>query len=176
MAAATTFSLVAMAVGAAVSAYGAYSQGQAAKSAAQYQAAVAGNNKIMADRAAVDAQQRGEVAADKRREQAAQLIGRQRAVLAGNGVVVDQGSALDITSDTAATGEFEALTIRSNAEREAYQYRAQGENFSSEAQLATMRGDSAAQAGMFGAGSSILNGAGSVANKWYEYGKAGATT
>lgn len=169
----TVASIAATVIGAGVSAYGQMQAGKAAQSAANYQAAVASNNKIIADRAAADALKRGETAESQHRQQVAALKGRQRAVMAGNGVVVDQGSALDITTDTAGQGEFEALTIRSNAEREAYNHKVQGMGFQADAGLLTMRGDSAAQAGMTGAASSLLSGAGAVAGKWYDMKKAG---
>ena len=45
--------------------------------------------------------------------------------MAANGVDLSSGSPLDILGDTAMYGELDALTIRSNAEREAYGYRVQ---------------------------------------------------
>lgn len=159
---------------------GGVQQAQAAKAAgaaqaaqANYQAAVARNNKIIADRKAEDAIKRGKVEELQYRQQVSQLTGRQRAVLAGNGVVIDQGSALDITEDTAARGEFDALTIRSNAEREAYDYRVQGQNFESNARLYDATASNALAAGKSAATGALITGAGSVAQKWYGFKKEG---
>lgn len=164
-----TAALAVAAVGAGVSAYGQYQAGQAAKDQASYQSAVARNNAILAERAAQDALARGELAERKQNIQTAQLLGRQKAVFAANGVDPNLGSALDLTTDTAGFGKLDALTIRANAEREALNYRTQGMNFQGEAGLADARGRSAATAGMIGAGSTALTGAGSVASKWYDY-------
>lgn len=160
-------------LGAAFTAYGQIQQGKAAAAQAEYQAAVGRNNAILAQRAADDARLRGEEAARRKAVDNRQLIGRQRAVLAANGVLVDQGSALDITSDTAEIGKLDELTIRSNAEREALGYEAQGMNFNASSQLNQMRADNALSSGYGAAFGTVLTGAGSVASKWYQFKKEG---
>jgi hypothetical protein len=169
-----TAALIASAASAAAAAYGAYQQGQAGKAQGAYQSAVMRNNQILAERAAQDAVARGDAARIQREQEGAKLKGRQRAVLAGNGVDVNSGSAVDITSDTEADTKFDALMIRSNAEREAGGFRAQGMNFGADAELAQMKGDQAATAGTLGAGASLLGGAGTVAGKWYTFNQSGA--
>lgn len=139
----------------------------ASKASYEYQAAVQRNNQIIAQRQADDARARGAVEADKRRAQAQQLIGRQRAALAGNGVEVDTGSALDITSDTAAAGELDALTVRANAEREALGYETNASNFGAQAGLSDFQASNS-DATLANIGT-LLGGAGSVADKWYKY-------
>ncbi len=146
-------------------------QSQAAgaqRASLEYQSAVQRNNQIIAQRQADDARARGEVEANKKRQQAQQLIGRQRTVLAGNGVEVDTGSALDITSDTAAAGELDALTIRANAEREALGFETNAMNFGSQSQLSSFQA-SQQDASLANAGT-LLGGVGSIADKWYKFG------
>lgn len=164
-----TASLVMAGASAVVGGVGQMQAGAAAKAAGQYQAQVARNNAIIANYNADDALKRGQVEEQKYRGQVSQLVGRQRAVLAANGVVVDEGSALDITSDTRAVGELDALTIRYNSEREAYNYRRQGDNFTSDANLLDMRASQSESAAMLGTVSTLLSGAGSVADKWYQF-------
>ena len=147
--------------------------GQAAAAQADYQAGVARNNQILAERAAKDALERGKIAEHRQQMATQQLIGRQRAVLASSGVKTDVGSALDITVDTAGIGELDALTIRSNAEREALGFRTQGMNFQAEAGLAKARGASALSAGYTGAFGTLLSSGGSVASKWYSFNDKG---
>lgn len=163
-------------IGGAMQFMGAQQQGAAAKSQADYQAAVARNNEILAQRAAADAIARGEVAEGQKRQQNAQLIGRQRAVMASNGVDLGTGSALDIVGDTAAIGELDALTVRSNAAREALGYKTQGMNFAAEANLDQLKGDNAQSAAALTGVSSLIGTAGTVAKQWYgfSYGKPGA--
>lgn len=144
-------------------------QSKAAAGQAEYQAAVGRNNAILAERAAADATLRGEQAERRQRMQIGGVQGRQRAVLAANGVLIDDGSALDLTSDTAAIGEVDALTIRSNAQREALGFRAQGANYSADAQLASMRANNSGS--MLGVAGTVLGGLGSVATKWYGFRK-----
>lgn len=146
-------------------------QGAAASKQAAYQAAVARNNSILAERAAQDAIERGKIAADRKKLETRQLLGRQRAVLAGNNVVVDEGSALDITTDTAGIGKLDELTILNNAEREAAGFRAQGMNFSAQAGLYDASGAAARASAITGAVGSAISGAGAVAQKWYGFKK-----
>jgi hypothetical protein len=157
----------------AVGVYGQIQAGQAQAGQARYQAQVAENNRIIAEQQAKDAEMRGQMAEDARRQQTRALIGRQRTALAANGVMVDDGSALDITSDTAAQGEIDALTLRANAAREAYGYRAQGTNFLADAGLQRARADAAIPASMVGAGATLLSGAGTVGDRWLTYRRHG---
>lgn len=147
--------------------------GQAQQAAGQhamygYQAAVARNNRIMADRLAVDSEERGRTAEDRARLRTRSLMGTQVAALAGQGTDLS-GSPLDILGDTAAAGETDALTIRSNALREARGHRARGVEFENEAAPAQSRQASSGLSPI-GVGASLITGAGSVADKWYRFG------
>jgi hypothetical protein len=144
-------------------------QADAAKKTAEYQAAVARNNAIIAERAAVQKEQEGKIAEQRTRQQAARLAGRQRAVFASNGVLVDDGSALDTVLDTAAYGELDALNTRYNYAGQAYNLRVQGSNFQNDAALADYRAaTSDASLAQLG---TLLGTAGSVAGKWYGFKK-----
>ncbi len=151
---------------------------KAQQNRANYEAAVARNNQILQEQLAVnvleqgrviqeDIKERGAIAEHLQRREVRGLIGIQRAALAGSGVEVDTGSALDITSDTAAIGEFEALSTRADtarairdtnfqAERAAFAHRTQGQAFGAEAELARLRGfspDTSIGTALSGAGS-----------------------
>ena len=131
----------------------------------RYQAAVARNNAALAEMQARDAERRGRIAEDQQRRRTAQVLGTQRAVLAGQGTALDEGSPLSILGDTAATGELDALTIRSNAAREAWGLRARANNFAAQSRMA--------EPGFLGTGASLLGGASSVADRWLRYRRAG---
>ena len=146
----------------------------------EYTAKVAENNRTLAERAAADAEARGDVAEAAQRRQAEALKGRQRAVLAGSGVLLDDGTPLDIISDTSQLGEVDALTVRSNAQREALGFRTQGIDFQNEANLNRLGATNAAAQGQTAASnissaasiqgvSTILGTAGSVAKQWYNF-------
>lgn len=165
----SAISIATSVIGGGITAVGQIQQGQAAKQQAAYQAAVARNNAIIAQRQADDARARGEAEARKQALRTRQLIGRQRATLAANGVLVDQDSALDITSDTAALGKLDELTIRSNAEREALGFQAQQANFLSDAGLADATGRASVDAARSAAFGTLLTTAGSVSDKWFRF-------
>ena len=88
--------------------------GQARQAASQqamqgYQAAVARNNQIAAERLAQDAEQRGEIAEQRQRSKTAQLLGRQTAVLAAQGTDLS-GSPIVWANEGAALSGTGTLT------------------------------------------------------------------
>lgn len=169
-----TLALATSAIGTGISAVGAMQQGKAQAAQARYQAAVARNNQIIAQRSADDARRRGKIEADIQRDKSRALVEQQRSALAGAGVLVGQDSALETVINTAGLGELDALTIQSNAEREALGFEAQGSNFAAESQLAEMEARNARTSGMFKAGATLMSGFGSVATKWYVFNKLDA--
>ena len=152
----------------------AQAQGQRHAAAAKaneyrYQAQVDDNNRKVALWKAQDAKDRGAKEEASLRTKVAQLKGRQKSALAASGVEIGDGSALDILGDTAALGELDALTIRSNAEREAYEQKVNASNLAANASMKRMGADNAIIAGRIGARTSLLSGAGSIASKWQSY-------
>lgn len=156
-------------IGGITSAGGAILGGMNASSQAAYQAGVARNNEAMAKAAARDALLRGGIEAKNKADQTRQLIGRERATLAGNGVDVNSGSALDIVSDTETAGATDELTIRDNARRQSIGYLNQGENFAGEAALDDTAQSNALLGGYANAFGTALTTGGNVASKWYAY-------
>lgn len=130
--------------------------GKAAQASAQYNAQVS-------EAQAQDALRRGELEAGQVRNRTQQQLGRQATAVAGAGVDVSTGSALDLFADTAAFGSMDEQTVRSNAMREAYGY-------STQATSQRMQGQNARQAGRNQATSSILGGAARGFNLWDQAG------
>jgi hypothetical protein len=157
----------------AIGAYGAIQSGQAQKKQARYQAGVERNNSQIATWQAQDATQRGQIEEQRQRLATARLRSSQRAGMAANGVELDSGSPLDVLMDTAQLGELDALTIRSNAEREAYGFRSQSGNLMAQAGLTQMAGRSAQTAGFIGAGSTLLSSAATAYDRKATYQKYG---
>lgn len=116
-------------------AYGQYQEQKAANKAAEYNAQVNERNAQITEMQAKDAEKRGEIDARKKAMQVSQIIGSQRAAGAGGGLLVDAGSNLDLTNDSASFGALDALTLRNNASKEAWGYRNQGMNYQAEANL-----------------------------------------
>jgi hypothetical protein len=148
---------------------GAIKQGQAAKAQARYQSQVERNNSQIATWQAQDAVDRGKIAEQRQRLQVARLAGTQRATFGSSGVELSSGSPLDVLMDTAQLGELDALTIRSNAEREAYGFRAQQGNLMAQSGLTQMAGRDAVQASYIGAGSSLLSSAATAGDRFATY-------
>lgn len=164
-----TFAMASSAASAITGAAGSIATGNANAEAAQYQAAVARNNQVVAEqnaKFATDAGRRQEAAM---RERTAQMIGQQRAQMAANGIDIGSGSALRLQEDTAAVGELDALTIRNNAARAAYGYGVQASDFGSNSTMLGRQARNAETAGGIGAISSIVGGAGSVSDKWLRF-------
>ncbi len=177
----TAISLAAAVASAAMTAYGQYQSGQQQKKMGAYQQAVAQNNALTAERnaqiqdnAADDALARGRIEEQQHRLKVAQMTGTQRSALAASGVQVDTGSALDMVADTAMMGEMDALTLRNNAEREAYQFRvgaynarAQGGSALAEGEMSALAGRNAAKSGMWQAGGTLLGAASQIGMSYF---------
>lgn len=146
----------------------AYQQSQATKASMEYQSAVARNNAITSEYQAEDAIKRGQVAEEQQRRKTMMLKGTQTARLAANGIDISEGSALQILSDTDWMGEQDALTVRENANREAWGYRVQAQNASSNSTM--LRNSADAQNPLLSGATSLITNpaAGVVADKWYK--------
>ena len=165
-------SLAVFSIGTTLASTGLGVMGQAQQAQSQqamygYQAAVARNNRIQADQFAVHAEKRGQIAEDRQRLRTRALMGTQTAAPAGQGTDL-AGSPTDILGDIAAAGEMDALTIRSNAAREARGYRTKGVELGNEIGLANSRQGGSGRS-LPGVGESLIGGAGSVADKWYRF-------
>lgn len=160
------FPAIAMSAAVGMQAIGSIMGGEAASASAKYQAAVARNNAVIAQQNAAYALQAGERAATKKQLETAGTIGREKAIQGAGNLDVNTGSPADVRGSTASLGELDALTIRNNAARQAYGYATQSQSFGSQAALDTAAGSQALTAGYIGAGTSLLSGASSVAQKW----------
>ncbi len=117
-------------------------------------------NAKFAEAQAVNATRAGLIEEDRRRDETRAMLGRQRAALAANNVDMSTGTPLELLGDTAAIGEQDALTIRANAAREAWGYRAQGVNYKNEGAMAKAAAKNQNRA-------TILTAAGSIAQQGY---------
>ena len=133
--------------GAVISAIGAINQGQQAKDAANYNAAVANNNAIAAR------QQAAANAAAQERKSRMQL-GSIRAGYGASGITME-GSAMDVLEASAATAELDRQNILYGGELKAGGYE-------STAGLELMRGEHAVTSSYYAAGGALLRGAGSA--------------
>jgi hypothetical protein len=144
-------------------------QADSSAKASRYNAQVAEMNAVLSQRRAKDASERGAKAEQQKRMEIAALQGRQRAAMAANGVDVNYGSALDTLIDTAYLGELDALTIRRNAAREAYDFEVDAVNGRADAGLSRANADSAMAGGYLNAAGTVLGGASSAYRGYRDY-------
>jgi hypothetical protein len=143
--------------------FGTFTQMQAAKNNAAYQASIANQNAAIAEAQAVSVGQQGTNEQVQIRQKAKQVTASQKTAFAANGLDTQSGSALSVISDTAMQSEQDVQTSRYNTamqmwglNNQANQYRAQAKN--------------AKQTGKYQAMSSLLTGVSSAAQKYSSYG------
>lgn len=88
---------------------------------------LADRNAQIGELQAADAVARGAKAEEAHRAQVRQLEGQARAQAAATGGVMDTGSLDSVQTEIAKTGELDALTIRRNAQLEAWGYKNQAD-------------------------------------------------
>ena len=135
----------AMAAGSVIQAYDQYQSGE-------YQEDVASENARIAKLQAKQARTLGGMEEDRYRRSLAILQGKQRAAAGASGRDITGGGTVgDLLSQTSGVGELDALTIRSNAAREAWGFNSQAVNYKAQGKMAQ-------RAGRLGAVSTLLTG------------------
>jgi len=114
--------------------------GEAGQAVAESQAELAEFNASVADLQAKDARELGAEEERRYRQGVDVLIGAQRAGIAAGNVDVGYGSAVDVQADAAYMGELDALTIRTNAAREAWGYEVEATDLRKRAEIARQEG------------------------------------
>jgi hypothetical protein len=128
----------------------------AARKAAQAQAAQDEYNARLSEAAAGDTRLRGQTQESAVKELTSERISTGRAQLGASGVDVASGSAVDTLAGQRARGELAALVVRGNAARSAWGYESQASNFRAKAKYALEQGDDAALGALLGAGGEAL--------------------
>jgi hypothetical protein len=122
---------------------------------ADYQSQVAENNAISAEYAAKDARDRGAVEEERQRNKTRALMGQQRAALAANGIDASTGTGSLLLADSAGLGEFDALTVRNNAMKQAYGLNVRADNLRAEGENASLKGQNDAFSSLLTGGSQM---------------------
>jgi len=162
---------------------------EAAARASESQAELAEYNAAIADIQARDTEVTGDQAAQRFRSRTKGLIGEQRAGIAAGNIDVGYGSAVDVQADAALLGELDALTVRTNAAREAWGFRVEAEDSRTRAgilkdeatetrktgkfnqQAAYESGKAARSAGKWGAASTLIGAGTSLLESRYGFGR-----
>ena len=142
-------------------------------------AIVAQKESSLSEAQAMDSLVRGKTVEKKFRTQGKMLVGSQRASIGASGVRVDTGVSTDVVVDTERVIEGDAMTLRSNAERESYgfklnawrqrgearTYLKSAENARKAAEDAREAADKARSGGIMGAFTSLGNSASNYKGK-----------
>lgn len=147
--------------GAGLSAYGQLQQGKATQAADNYAAQVATNNAAIATQKANWAAEEGVQSASKSQMDTAAKVGAIKANQGASGVTIGEGSSPDVVQSARTAGMLDAMTIRSNAAREAYGFQVDSSNQTAQSALYKASGKNAVKASKIGAASTILGAAAS---------------
>lgn len=156
--------------GMAMAAYSAYTTSANNKAAYNYQAQVNRNNAMIAEWNAQDIERRGQQDLIDLRRRTAALKGTQTATLAGRGIDLSEGSALNILTDTEYLGAQDELTVKTNTKKNAWAARVEGNNHTANAGLLDFRASQ--ENPWLAGGSTLLTDAGKVASSWDIYRKS----
>lgn len=157
------------AVGSVIGAFGAFSQGESAAGAAHYNANIARQNAAISRKNAEIAEQSGEAQVGIQGQKTKATIADTTAQQAASGVDTQGGSYTDVRSSERELGEMDALTIRTNAAREAYGYRVKAQSEEDEGTLDDVSAKNSSNAGKLNAASTLLGGASSAATSYQKF-------
>lgn len=143
----------------AASVLGSIQQGQAAKKSANYNAQVQEHNAQLSERNATLASQEGAANTAIEQQKTRAGVAGMKAAQAANGIDVDTGSAVDVRSSAAELGELNAITVRSNAVKQAYGYQTQAASDKAQAELDRQEAKSSEDSGLINAGTTLLGNA-----------------
>ncbi len=134
---------------------------------AEYNAKVAENNARYAEDEGKQLKQQADEAATRKRQETALLIGQQRAKQGASGAVIDVGSNLDLSLDTAERGELDALQLEEQGYWQDYNKRLDAQNYRSQGAVANSQADMYSSKAnqyspMLQTGNTILTGANKV--------------
>lgn len=167
---------VASLAGGAIGALGSLESGAAQKNAALYQSQVSANNVQVARYQAQQAAATGEAQEEAQGLKTRAQLGAITAAQGASNVNVNEGSAVDVRSSAADLGELDALTIRSNAQKQVFGYETAATSFQGQEGLAQSQAAQAPIAAGIGATSSLLSGASGAASQYLNWQRvAGAT-
>ena len=148
---------------------GGIQQGQAASSAAKYQAQVARNNAQIAQQNAEYASQAGETAAQAQGFKNRATLGTIAAAQGASGLSFDSPSLYDVREGSANVLRLDTANVAQNAALRARADQTQATNYEAEAGLQERKASDAGTASTIGTFGTLLSGASSFADKWTKF-------
>lgn len=154
-------------------AFGEYMSGHAQAQAANYNAAVSIQNAQNEKRNATIAAESGSQQAGTQSLETRATIGAEKANQGASGMNVNTGSSLDTQVSTHETGTLDAMTVRTNAAREAYGYQTRAANAEAQAEMDRYNAKNAELGGIIKGSTTILNTGQDAAHKFAKLQAAG---
>lgn len=144
--------------GSAVNAYGQLQTARAQSDLYNFNAQVSEQNALIAEQKGRWAAETGNQDVAASQMKTAAKVGSIKANQGASGVEIGTGSNADVITSTKEIGALDALTIRSNAARQAYGYTTEAYSDRTQEQLDKMAADNSTKAGYIGAGTTLLSG------------------
>lgn len=145
-----------MALSAGSKALGAYYGYHSAGAEAEFNSEVHQINQELALFSADQAIIRGEQNAAIKRLETRQMVGDQIATIGASGLVIGEGTMVDVVNDTETLGMIDAQIILHNAEMEAQGFELEAAGHGLRSELALMRGESKQTGELLGLGADLF--------------------
>jgi hypothetical protein len=139
--------------------FGVLQQSRAASAQADFKTRIAQNNAQISENNAQAVEAKAEVDIEEKRRETRQRLSLQRTQIAAAGFQLGVGTGIDILGDTAALGELDVLRIDEDARNQAQNFRAQGANFQTEAELGRLSRKNIERAGKIKVAETLITGA-----------------
>lgn len=155
--------------------FGSVFGGITANKSAKYNAAISEQNAVQDEKYASQAGELGNIEAANSEEQTREKLAGVKANQGASGVTIGKGSSADVQASVAQTGMLDAMTIRSNAARQAYGYQVEAVNERAHAQVQKSEGKNALISGIMGGATTALGGyakgvqTGTFKDPWAQY-------
>jgi hypothetical protein len=149
----------------------AFMESSAIKAQGAYEKSISDTNAAIASLQSTETLQAGQVATARRISQTQQQVGTQRAVTGASGTDVAGASAVLGRLTTENVGGIDALTIKNNAQRQAFGYQAQGIQATAAGQFAELTARARATQSLLMGGLQALEGPLAIESRYMLYQK-----
>jgi len=136
--------------------------GAAANAQAKYEGKIADRNAKYEREAGADAMNRRNIEQMRHWRRVSQMMGNQRAQMAGQGLDIEFGSPAEIIDDTLTIGKEDSQTINENFAKEIKGYDINAANYTMQGRAARARGKAAVVGSLMSATGTILGGASQI--------------
>ncbi len=156
-----TWSYIALAVGTVVSATGTIVSGQQQAAASKDRSRVAENNRLAALASAYDEDRARYLESEELEARRQRILGQQASAASASGLQLN-GSVFDVMTDSTIQSQLDQDAARRQSQNRSTGLLGQANDFAAEASMARAAGRAAVTSSYWGAGGTLLSGAGQV--------------